>query len=85
MTDVKRYNARGKNINELVALAGTAIDELIEENQTNFIIDVQDGGHTVEDAEAVLESQRARMATWRSKTLADIRRFLERDCENLNS
>jgi hypothetical protein len=31
------------------------------------------------------DSQRARMAAWRKKALADVRCFLERDGENLNS
>jgi hypothetical protein len=46
---------------------------------------MQDDGYTAEDAEEVLESQRARMAAWRKKALADVRCFLERDGENLNS
>jgi hypothetical protein len=83
MTDAKRYNVRGMNIDEIVTVAGKAIDEIVEESQTNFIIDIQDDGYTAEDAEAVFESQRASMAAWRKKTLADVRSFLERDCENL--
>jgi hypothetical protein len=61
-----------------------AFDGLVEESQINFIIDMQDDGYTAEDAEEVLESQRARMAAWRKKALADVRCFLERDGENLN-
>jgi hypothetical protein len=82
---MKKYNVRGMNIDEMVAVAGTALDGLVEESQINFIIDMQDDGYTAEDAEEVLESQRARMAAWRKKALADVRCFLERDGENLNS
>jgi hypothetical protein len=79
MTDTKHIDVRGKNISEIVEIAAATIDEIVEENQINLIIDMQDAGHTVEDAEAVLESQRARMAGWRKKTLADLKKWLGRD------
>jgi hypothetical protein len=79
MTKTKHINVREKNISEIVEIAATTIDEIVEESQTNFTIDMQDDGHTTEDAEAVLESQRASMAVWRRKTLADLEKWLGRD------
>jgi hypothetical protein len=40
---------------------------------------MQDGGYTTEAAEAVLDSQRASMAVWRKKTLADLEQWLGRN------
>jgi hypothetical protein len=82
---MKKYSMRGMTVDERVAAAGKAIDEIVDESQTNFIIDIQDAGYTAEDAEEVLESQRARMAAWRKKTLADLKQwFSPRGGETLN-
>jgi hypothetical protein len=75
----QRYDVRGMNINERMALVKKVIDRLIDENEENFRIDMLDGGLLLEDANACIESQRAEKADWRKKVLANMRRFLERD------
>jgi hypothetical protein len=81
---MKKFNTRGMNIEQIVAVAGKAIDEIVEESQTNFTIDILDDGYTVEDAEAIFESQRIKMAEWRKEALAEMRRLLSGG-EHLNS
>ena len=33
MTETKRHNVRGKNIDQIMALCAEAIDELVDENE----------------------------------------------------
>lgn len=78
MTETKqRYNVRGMNIDEIMALVEKVINELIDENEENFRIDI--GGLLLEDAKECIESRRAEKIAWHKATLADMRRFLERD------
>jgi hypothetical protein len=77
MTETKRYDMRGMNINERMALVETVIDGLIDENEENFRIDMLDDGLLHEDADACIESRRPEKIAWCRATLADMRRFLE--------
>jgi hypothetical protein len=78
MTEIKqRYNVRGMNIDEIMALVEKVINELIDENEENFRIDI--GGLLLEDANECIESRRAEKIAWHKATLAGMRRFLERD------
>jgi hypothetical protein len=76
MTETKRYNVRGKNIDETMKLVAEAIDELADENEELFRISVMDGGVPIEDADACIASRRTEKAEWRKQTLAEMRRLL---------
>jgi hypothetical protein len=79
MKETKRYNFRGMNINERMALVEKVIDELIDENEENFRIDMLDDGLLIEDANECIESRRVEKIAWHKATLADMRRFLGKD------
>jgi hypothetical protein len=86
MTETKqRYNVRGMNIDEIMALVEKVINGLIDENEENFRIDMLDGGVLLEDANECIESRRAEKIAWCKATLADMRWFLERGGEHLSS
>jgi hypothetical protein len=51
VTKTKRYNVRGMGIDERMKLVEQTIDELIDENEENFRIDMLDDGLPLEDAE----------------------------------
>jgi hypothetical protein len=85
MTETKRYDVRGLNIDGIMALVAKVIDGLIDENEENFRIDMLDGSQQLEDANKCIESRRAEKNAWRKATLAEMRRLLERDGEHLSS
>jgi hypothetical protein len=84
MTETKRYDVRGMNINERMALVEKVINELIDENEENFRIDMLDGGLLLEDANACIASRRTEKIAWCKATLAEMRRLLSGG-ETLNS
>ena len=73
MTETKRHNVRGKNIDQIMALCAEAIDELVDENEELVRISMMDGGVPIEDADACIESRRAEKTAWRAETLKEMR------------
>ena len=84
MTETKRYNTRGMNIDEIMKLVEKEIDEMFEDKEEQFRIDLQDAAFPADDANECIESRRAEKIAWRKETLAEMRRLL-RGGEHLNS
>jgi hypothetical protein len=84
MTDVKRYNVRGMNIDQALALIGKEIDDIFEEKEEQFRIDTEDAGFPADEVNDLIESRRAEKSQWRKDALAEMRRLLSGG-ERLNS
>ena len=65
MTETKRYNTRGMNIDEIMKLVEKEIDELFEDKEEQFRIDLQDAAFPADDADECIESRRAEKIAWR--------------------
>lgn len=82
--NTKRWNVRGKSIDQIMNLVEKTIDELLAENEEILRIQMFDGGVSLDDADACVESRRSEKAEWRKETLAEMRRLFSGG-EHLNS
>jgi hypothetical protein len=78
-SSTKHFSGRGMSVDEMLTVFEKELDEIFEDKEEQFRIDIQDAGFSAEDAEECLDSQHAEKAEWRKKALADMRRFLECD------
>jgi hypothetical protein len=82
-------------MHEVIDISGLSVDDAMKVAAREFLAEIVAGltmfatamaqsGLGLDEINAAIERERAKLESWRIKSLADLRGWLERDCASLN-